>query len=89
VEKLTGDRRTLHAPQSQYRLPFKPQTESEPMAITPKRTRLSGYASQRELIDLAKTMDLDAIVRKTGRTRQNILTSAKRLGIKIKGRNTA
>jgi ribosomal protein L11 len=77
------------APQSQYRLPFKPQTESEPMAIAPKRTRLSGYASQRELIDLAKTMDLDAIVRKTGRTRQNILTSAKRLGIKIKGRNTA
>jgi ribosomal protein L11 len=49
-------------------------------------TRLSGYASQRELIDLAKTMDLDAIVRKTGRTPQNILTSAKRLGLSIKGR---
>jgi hypothetical protein len=31
-------------------------------------------------------MDLDAIVRKTGRTPQNILTSAKRLGLSIKGR---
>jgi hypothetical protein len=39
-----------------------------------------------QLIDLAKTMDLDAIVRKTGRTPQNILTSAKRLGMSIKGR---
>jgi hypothetical protein len=29
----------------------------------------------------------DAIVRKTGRTPQNILTSAKRLGLSIKGRN--
>jgi hypothetical protein len=56
------------------------------MAITPKRTRLSGYASQRELIDLAKTMDLDAIVRKTGRTPQNIRTRATRLGRSIKGR---
>jgi hypothetical protein len=54
------------------------------MAATPK-TRLSGFASQRELIELAKTMDLAEIVRKTGRTPSNILLSAKRLGISIKG----
>jgi hypothetical protein len=56
------------------------------MATIPKRRGASGFASQRELIELAKTMDLDAIVRKTGRTPSNILMSAKRLGIKIKGK---
>jgi hypothetical protein len=55
------------------------------MATTPKRPASASYASQRELIELAKTMDLAEIVRRTGRTPQNILTSAKRLGISIKG----
>jgi hypothetical protein len=55
------------------------------MATTPK-TKLSGYASQRELIELAKTMDLDAIVKKTGRKPKAILESARRLGITIRGR---
>jgi hypothetical protein len=55
------------------------------MATAPKRTSLSGYASQRELIELVKTLDLDSIVRKTGRTPKAILESARRLGIKIKG----
>jgi hypothetical protein len=50
-----------------------------------KRPGRPSLASQRELIELAKTMDLAEIVRKTGRTPANILTSAKRLGISIKG----
>jgi hypothetical protein len=55
------------------------------MATTPK-TRLAGYAAQRELIEMAKTLDLDAIVRRTGRTRKAILESARRLGISIRRR---
>jgi hypothetical protein len=50
-----------------------------------KRPRLSGYAAQRELVAMAKTMDLDAIVKKTGRTPKAIIETARRLGIKIKG----
>jgi ribosomal protein L11 len=56
------------------------------MATTPKRARLSGLAAQRELIELAKTTDLDAIVKKTGRKPKAILEAARQLGIKIKGR---
>jgi hypothetical protein len=35
-----------------------------------------SYAAQRELIELAKTLDLDAIARRTGRTHASILKSA-------------
>jgi hypothetical protein len=51
-----------------------------------KRPKLSGFAAQRELVAMAKNMDLDAIVRKTGRSPKAILESARRLGISIKGR---
>jgi hypothetical protein len=51
-----------------------------------KRPGAASMASQRELIELAKTLDMDSIVRKTGRTPSNILISAKKLGIKIKER---
>lgn len=52
------------------------------------RVKRSGqsYAAQRELIELAKTLDLNAIVRRTGRTHASILKSALRLSITIKGR---
>jgi hypothetical protein len=56
------------------------------IGIKSKRPARASMASQRELIELAKTLDLDAIVRKTGRRRKAILESAKRLGISIKGR---
>jgi hypothetical protein len=49
-----------------------------------KRHGAASMASQRELIELAKTLDMDSIVRKTGRTPSNILISAKKLGIKIR-----
>jgi hypothetical protein len=55
------------------------------MAKAPKRPGPASFASQRELIELAKALDLAEIVRKTGRTPSNILMSAKRLGISIKG----
>jgi hypothetical protein len=48
-----------------------------------KRPGPASMVKQRELIELAKTMDLDSIVRKTGRPRKAILESARRLGIKI------
>jgi hypothetical protein len=57
------------------------------MANTPKRLAPASYANQRELIELAKTMDLAQIVRKAGRTPQNILVaSPERLGLSINGR---
>jgi hypothetical protein len=56
------------------------------MPMATKRPRLSGFAAQRELIELAKTMDLAAIVKKTGRTQKSILITANRLCLSIKGR---
>jgi hypothetical protein len=57
------------------------------MATTPKRPARASMASQRELIELAKTLDLNAIVRKTGRRRKAILESARRLGITTRDGN--
>jgi hypothetical protein len=44
--------------------------------------------SDRELIELAKTMNLIAIAKKTGRKPEGSLKTAKRLGISIKGSTT-
>jgi hypothetical protein len=41
-------------------------------------------AFDRELIEMAKTSDLEAIVQKTGRRGEAILKMAKRLGISLK-----
>jgi hypothetical protein len=54
------------------------------MASTPKRLDLRSSASDRQLIELAKTMDLEAIAKKTGRKPEAILKRAMRLGIKIR-----
>jgi hypothetical protein len=43
------------------------------------------YAFDRALIEMAKTMDLNAIAKKTGRTPAALLKRALRLGISIKG----
>jgi hypothetical protein len=56
------------------------------MAAKPKRRRASGFAAQRELIAMAKTMNLAAIVKKTGRTPKSIMITANRLSLSIKGR---
>jgi hypothetical protein len=56
------------------------------MAPKPKRRRTSGFAAQRELIAMAKTMNLAAIVKKTGRTPKSIMITANRLSLSIKGR---
>jgi hypothetical protein len=45
-----------------------------------------SMASDRALIEMSKTMDLNAIAKKTGRSSISILKSATRLGIAIKGR---
>jgi hypothetical protein len=42
--------------------------------------------ADRELIELAKTMHLEALARKTRRTPAGILKTARRLGISIKGK---
>jgi hypothetical protein len=55
------------------------------MASTPKRRGPNAWAADRELIELAKMMDLEAIAKKTGRKPESVLKTAKRLGIKIKG----
>jgi hypothetical protein len=54
----------------------------------PKRAGQS-YAAQRELTEMAKTLNLNAIVRRTGRTPASIMKTAKRLGISIKGRKAS
>jgi hypothetical protein len=56
------------------------------MANTPKRPVPASFAYQRELIEMAKTMDLAAIVKRTGRTPKSILNTAQRLSLSIKGR---
>lgn len=45
-----------------------------------------SFASDREMVEMAKTMDLHSIAKKTGRTPEAILRTAKRLSISIKGR---
>ena len=54
------------------------------MATALKRTGPRSWAADRELIRLAKTMDLEAIIKKTGRKPGAILETAKRLGLSIK-----
>jgi hypothetical protein len=54
------------------------------MATGPKRPEPYSRAIDRELIELAKTLNLEAIVKRTGRKPENVLKMAKRLGIKIK-----
>jgi hypothetical protein len=53
------------------------------MATAPRRPGRS-FSSERELIELAKTMDLEGIVKKTGRKPEAICKMAKRLGLSIK-----
>jgi hypothetical protein len=50
----------------------------------PKRPEPYSWAIDRELMELAKTLDLEAIVKRTGRKPENVLRMAKRLGIKIR-----
>jgi len=51
---------------------------------TPKRIARNGFAADRKIIELAKTMDMEALTKKTGRKPESILRTARRLGIKIK-----
>jgi hypothetical protein len=48
--------------------------------------RGSSMASDRAIVKMAKTMDLDAIAKKIGRTPESILRTARRLSLSIKGR---
>jgi hypothetical protein len=52
------------------------------MAAKPKRPGRSFF-DERQLIALAKTMKLDAIVKKTGRKPKAVLNMAKRLGVSL------
>jgi hypothetical protein len=44
-----------------------------------------SFASDRQMVELAKSMTLDEIVKKTGRKPAAILRTAMRLGVSIKG----
>jgi hypothetical protein len=46
----------------------------------------ASFAAQRELVELAKKLDLAGIVKKTGSKPDSILKRARRLGLSIKGR---
>ena len=56
------------------------------MVPASKRPEHYSWASDRELIALAKTKTLELIVKTTGRKPMSILKTAKRLGITIRGR---
>jgi hypothetical protein len=45
-----------------------------------------SMASDRALVEMAKTMDLNAIAKKTGRTPESLLKTALRLCVSIRGR---
>jgi hypothetical protein len=52
------------------------------MATSPKRPGRS-FSDERQLIKLAKTSDLETIVKRTGRRPKAVLEMAKRLGLSI------
>jgi hypothetical protein len=52
------------------------------MPATPKRPGRS-FSNERKPIDLAKTLDLESIVKKTGRKPKAILKMATRLGVSL------
>ncbi len=54
---------------------------------TKKHSR--SLASDRALVEMAKTASFDDIVKKLGRSPESILKTAKRLGITIKGKPKA
>jgi hypothetical protein len=54
------------------------------MASKPKQLDLRSSASDRQLIELARTMNLEAMAKRIGRKPDSVLKRAKRLGIKIK-----
>jgi hypothetical protein len=54
------------------------------VSLLPSRGR--SLASDRAMVEMAKTMDLNAIAKKTGRSPESIFKTAMRLGISIKGR---
>jgi hypothetical protein len=60
-----------------------PNTRPWLMAAAPKRPGRS-FSNERQLIELAKTMDLEAIVKKTGRKPKAVLKMATRLGVSLK-----
>jgi hypothetical protein len=60
-----------------------PSIRRPPLATGPKRPEPYSRAIDRELIELAKTLNLEAIVKRTGRKPEAVLKMAKRLGIKI------
>jgi len=49
------------------------------------RHHTRSFASDRALVEMAKTMDLNSIAKKTGRKPESILRTAKRLSVSIKG----
>jgi hypothetical protein len=51
-----------------------------------KKKRGSSMKADRELIGMARTMDLKAIAKKTGRKPESILKTARRLCLTIKVR---
>jgi hypothetical protein len=51
-----------------------------------KKLHGRSFAADRELVELAKNMDLAAIANRTGRTPAAILRTAMKLGVSIKGK---
>jgi hypothetical protein len=49
-------------------------------------SRARSFASDRAMVEMAKTMDLNAIAKKTGRSPESIFKTALRLSISTKGR---
>jgi hypothetical protein len=59
------------------------------MTIKPRPPGRASFAAQRELIQMARKLDLAGIVKKNGSKSEAILKRARRLGLSIKGRKNA
>jgi hypothetical protein len=59
-------------------------TRAEGKTLMAKQLDLRSSASDRQLIELARTMNLEAMAKRIGRKPDSVLKRAKRLGIKIK-----
>jgi hypothetical protein len=80
---LPCDRRFVTAPMT---APASPRAGAVLLGAMAKMKSGRSFSNDRELIQMAKTLDLAAIAKKTGRTPEAVLKRARRLGVSIKGR---
>jgi hypothetical protein len=70
-----------------HELAAKAEGEEHTLMATTSKQPGRSFSDARQLIELAKTMDLEAVVKRTGRKPEAVLKMAKRLGVSLKSAN--